>query len=154
LGQQFYYSHHLEEAIASYKKVLNLNPQLPRTHTFLGMVYLLQGKPEMALTEMSQQADEAWKNFGLILAYKALGRKKEADDLFQDYIVKFAKDEAYQIAVIYAVSGEKDKAFEWLERAYKAREGRLSYFKGDPLLKNLETDPRHKIFLTKMNLSE
>jgi len=154
LGQHMYYSNRLDEAIGSYKKALDLNPQFPRVHTFLGMVYLLQGKPEMALSEVSQQAEEAWKNFGLILVHKALGRKKEADGMLRDYIVKFAKDEAYQIAVIYAFSGEKEEAFAWLERSYKRREGRLLYFKGDPLLKKLETDPRHKDFLKKMNLYE
>ena len=30
----------------------------------------------------------------------------------------------------------------------------LYLFKGDPLLKNLESDPRHKAFLRKMNLPE
>ena len=54
--------------------------------------------------------------------------------------------------MIYAFRGEKDNAFEYLEKSYKAREGRLTYLKGDPLLKNLEGDPRHKVFLKKMNL--
>ena len=52
-----YYANRLEEAIVSYKKVLELNPQFPRAHIFLGMVYLLQGKPELALAEMPQQLE-------------------------------------------------------------------------------------------------
>ena len=52
----------------------------------------------------------------------------------------------YQIAEIYAIRGEKDKAFEYLEKSYIAREARLTYLKGDPLLKNLESDPRHQLF--------
>ena len=151
-GQLLYHANHLEEAIVAYKKVLELNPQFPRAHIFLGKVYLLQGKPEMALAEMPQEADEAWRSFGLILTYQALGRKKEVDKLLSDYIFKFPKDEAYQIAEIYAVRGEKDKTFEYLEKSYAARESRLTYLKGDPLLKNLESDPRHTAFLKKMKL--
>ena len=49
-GQLLYHANHLEEAIVSYKKVLELNPQFPRAHIFLGKVYLLQGKPEWALS--------------------------------------------------------------------------------------------------------
>ncbi len=49
---------------------------------------------------------------------------------------------AFQIAEIYAYRGETDKAFEWLERAYKQRDGGLSQMKGDPLLRSLERDPR------------
>ena len=151
-GQLLYHANHLEEAIVSYKKVLELNPQFPRAHIFLGKVYLLQGKPELALNEMSQETNEAWRSFGLILTYQALGRKNEVDKMLSDYIARFSKDNMYQIAEIYAVRGEKDKAFEYLEKAYIAREGRLTYLKGDPLLKNLEGDPRHTAFLKKMNL--
>lgn len=151
-GQLLYHSNRLDEAIVAYKKVLELYPQFPRTHIFLGKVYLLQGKPEKALAEMQQETNEAWRNFGLMLAYQALGRKKEVEKMLNDYIVKFAKDEAYQIAEVYAFRGEKDKAFEWLEKAYLAKDSRLTYLKGDPLLKNLENHPRYHAFLKKMNL--
>jgi len=43
---------------------------------------------------------------------------------------------------------------EWLERAYKFRDEDLYSIKDDPLLKNLESDPRYKAFLRKMNLPE
>src|SRR5688572_23284511 len=62
-GQLLYHANHLEEAIVAYKKVLELNPQFPRAHIFLGKVYLLQGKPEWALNEMSQESNEAWRTF-------------------------------------------------------------------------------------------
>lgn len=151
-GQLLYHANHLEEAITSYKKLLELNPQFPRAHIFLGKVYLQQGKPEMARDEMLQEADEAWRSFGLILTYQALGRKKEVDTLLHDYLLRFQNGNMYQIAEIYAIRGEKDKAFEYLEKSYKALEPRLTYLKGDPLLKNLENDPRHTAILKKMNL--
>ncbi|MEO7394657.1 MAG: tetratricopeptide repeat protein, partial [Chitinophagaceae bacterium] len=151
-GQLLYHDNQLEAAIASYKKVLEINPQFPRAHIFLGQVYLLQGKPELALDEMPQEADEAWKNYGLILIYLALGRKQEVDKLLPDFLVKYPKDHACQIAEIYAFRGEKDKAFEWLEKSYLARESRLTYLKGNPLLKNLWLDQRYKALMKKMNL--
>ncbi len=129
-----------------------MNPQFPRAHIFLGKVYMLQGNPELALKEMTQEADEAWRIFGLILANQALGRKHEVDKLLTDYIIRFPIDNAYQLAEIYAYRGEKDSAFEWLEKSYLNREGRLMYLKGDPLLKNLWLDPRYKALLKKMKL--
>ena len=152
LGQILYQTNRFKEAIESYKKVLDLNPQFPRAHIFLGMVYLLQEKPELALDEMQQEKDEAWRNFGLILTYEALGRKKEVDKLLSDYIIKFSKGSAFWITEIYAIRGEKDKAFEWLEKSYIARDPGLTYLKGNPLLKNLEGDPRYLTFMKKMKL--
>jgi len=152
LGQLLYHTNHFGEAIVNYKKVLELNPEFPRAHVFLGKIYLLQGNPALALTEMTQETDEAWRIFGLILAYDALGRKKEADKLINDFIIKFPEDQMYQVAEIYAVRGNKDKAFEYLEKSYISKDVRLTYLKGDPLLKNLESDPRYTVFLKKMSL--
>lgn len=152
LGQLLYHTNHLGDAIVNYKKVLELNPEFPRAHVFLGKVYLLQGYPELALTEMTQETDEAWRIFGLTLAYDALGRKKEADKLNNEFMIKFPKDQMYQVAEVYAVRGDKDKAFEYLEKSYLAKDVRLTYLKGDPLLKNLEGDPRYVAFMKKMKL--
>ena len=104
------------------------------------------------MREMTQEADEAWKIFGLILTYQAMGRKKEVDDLLNDYIARLSKDNMFQLAEISAVQGEKDKAFQYLEKSYIAKESRLTYLKGDPLLKNLENDPRYIAFAKKMGL--
>jgi serine/threonine-protein kinase len=83
----------------------------------------------------------------------ALGREEEADKLLSDFIAGFRKDRAYLIAEIYALRGEKNKAFDWLEKAYKDREPIIFIFlKDDPLLKNLEGDPRHISLLKRMNL--
>ena len=47
---------------------------------------------------------------------------------------------------------ETSQAFEWLERAYAQRDAGLVLVKGDPLLEDLEPDPRYKAFLKKMRL--
>jgi TolB-like protein/Tfp pilus assembly protein PilF len=153
-GQNFYYANHFGDAIASFKKALELNPQLPRTHLLLGEIYLLQGKPEMTLAEMQQETEGVFKDFGMPLAYFALKRRKEADEALNNYVTNYQNDWPYQIARVYAFRGETDKAFEWLEKAYTRKEQRLIWLKGDPLLKNLEGDPRHAAFLKKMNLPE
>ena len=56
---------------------------------------------------------------------------------------KSAQGAAYQIAEAYAWRGEKDKAFEWLERSYRQRDGGLSAIKYDPLLASIRGDPRY-----------
>ena len=45
-----------------------------------------------------------------------------------------------------------DHAFAWLDRAYAQRDPGLASLKGDPLLKNLEKDPRYAALLKKMRL--
>jgi tetratricopeptide (TPR) repeat protein len=90
--------------------------------------------------------------YGLALAYHHLGRKKEADAALAELVAKCHAQAAFRIAEVYAFRGEPDRAFEWLERAYDERDSGLPYIKGEPLLKNLERDPRYPAFLKKMHL--
>ena len=105
----------------------------------------------MALVEMQQEQMKG-KDFGLTLAYTALGQQKEAKAALSRYISEFQGTDMFLIAEIYAFLGEKNKAFEWLEKAYTGKDVGLPWLKGDPLLKNLWLDPRYKALLKKMNL--
>jgi adenylate cyclase len=49
---------------------------------------------------------------------------------------------------------EKDRAFEWLQRAYQQRDSGLNGILYDPLLTGLVGDPRFKALLKKLKLSE
>jgi hypothetical protein len=53
---------------------------------------------------------------------------------------------------IYAWRNEKDKAYEWVDRAYTQADGGLVVIKTDLPLKNLRDDPRYPTLLRKMNL--
>jgi hypothetical protein len=55
-------------------------------------------------------------------------------------------------AVIYAALGDKDKAIEWLEKAYAEREYYLTYAKVDPAFDPVRSDPRFQDLLRRMNL--
>jgi hypothetical protein len=58
------------------------------------------------------------------------------------------------MAVIYVGLGEKDKAFEWLEKAYEERSiaAFFGFIKADPVYDPLRSDPRFADLLRRMNL--
>src|SRR5262245_44237126 len=90
---------------------------------------------------------------GAIENRSGAGRDAEgAGAALAETIQKNEDGSAYQISEIYAYRGETDKAFEWLERAYKQRGGGLAEMKGDPLLGNIVHNPRYRAFLQKMKL--
>ena len=141
-----------QEAIASFKKTLDVNPQFQRAHMYIGRNYLLMGKPDSALKEMEMENVEVFKTFGLALVYHALGRKLDGDEALKEFTEKYQNNWSYLLAQLHAFRGEKDKAFVWLETAYNKKDSWLFWVQGDPLLKNLKTDPRYDAFLKKMNL--
>ncbi len=68
-------------------------------------------------------------------AYARAGKKAEAQDAIQE-LLEFTKQGLgnWEVALVYAGLGEKDQAFEWLERAYKAHDKGMCYLKIDPPL--------------------
>jgi hypothetical protein len=59
----------------------------------------------------------------------------------------------YFVAQIYAALGEKDKAFEFLDRGYRERDYLLSFLKVDPKFDSLRSDPRYQDILRRIKLS-
>jgi serine/threonine protein kinase/Tfp pilus assembly protein PilF len=152
LGLYSYYAGRFNDAEASIRKAIELNPEFPGPYMMLCRIYLAQSKNTEALALIQKEPDPVWREFILPLAYHASGKKKEADQALTEFIYKHENDATFQIAEIYAYRGEIDKAFEWLNRAYNLRDGGVSEMKGDPLLRNLEKDPRYTAFLQKMKL--
>jgi len=59
--------------------------------------------------------------------------------------------EPTRFAIIYAQLGEKDEAFEWLEKAFEQNEA-VSNLKVDPRWDPLRSDPRFQNLLRRLNL--
>lgn len=140
------------DALAQFRRVLELSPQFASAHCSLARVYLDLGKPEEALREASLEPEEAWRLSALALTYHALGRKTEADASLRDLTQKYADDAAFQIAETHAFRGENDLAIQWLERAYRQRDGGMVQIYRNPMFRGLEQDERFNALLRKLNL--
>jgi serine/threonine-protein kinase len=84
----------------------------------------------------------------------SLGHQDRSQQALDQTIATAAPFAAYQIAEVYAWRGQKDQAFQWLERAYDQHDGGLTEVKNDPVLASLRTDPRYQTFLVKMKLAQ
>lgn len=102
LGRYCYFLGRLDEAVASYTKVLELNPEYPAAHEDLALVYLAQSRPEAALAEIEQEKADLWRRYGFSLVYYALGRHKEADATLSEFVKNYQHTAAFQIAEVYA----------------------------------------------------
>ncbi len=143
----------LEEADAAFRKALELNPQFPGTHRCSGPLLFDAIQIRRSTCRDPERTGARWRAYRTCTCLSCL-RKEEGSRCCTGGVslTNFRVSAAFQIAQIYAYRGETDKAFEWLERAYKQRDGGLSEMKGDPLLRSLERDPRWTAFLKKMKL--
>ena len=84
------------------------------------------------------------------------GKKAEAQRVL-DELKELSKKQhvsPYSIAIIYAGLGDKDQAFEWLNKAYDQRSFFIALLKVETVLDNLRPDPRFNVLLKRANLPE
>ena len=139
------------EAEAAYRKALELTPNRIGTHAALALSLLAQGKGEEALSEAGREPDEGYRLWMLALVNTGLGREVDSAAALRELTERYADDSAFQIAEVHAARREQDKAFEWLDRAYRQRDGGLlTELKSSRYFPSLERDPRWSPFLKKL----
>jgi serine/threonine-protein kinase len=144
----------LDEADAAARKAAELQPASASSHRWQVVIAVLRGDGETALREAQLEPDEGYRRFELALAQQVRGNRQAADAALADLIASGRHQLAFQIAEVYAIRGEKDKAFEWLQIAFDEHDTGTLTLLVDPLLRSLRDDPRYKNLLAKLGLPE
>ena len=90
----------------------------------------------------------------LAYAYAVPGNRDEALGILRQMkaLSQQSYPFSYLIAEVYAGLGDKDSAFEWLNRAYKERDGQLTSLELDPFVDSLRADLRFQDLLRRIGL--
>jgi len=139
------------EAREAFERARSLNPESSFANFNLAALELLEGHAQAALAA-SVRAGEVWRQTGTAMAEHNLGHAAESQRALDELIAKYAHESAYQIAEVYGWRGEKDKAFEWLDRSYAQRDGGLTLIKTDLLIESLRMDARFAAMVRKLGL--
>jgi serine/threonine protein kinase/TolB-like protein/tetratricopeptide (TPR) repeat protein len=151
--------HRYEDAMAEVNKLIAANPEFP-------VYYAVRGDVDWRLGNQDEfVADE-------VMLMKKSGRPERAEAFAAGYkkaklkgaytaLIELLKDESqkeyispYEIADDYAAMGDRDHTFEWLEKAYVERSGRMEYIKAEPFLETFHSDPRYVDLLKRMGLPQ
>jgi TolB-like protein len=166
LGRAYYMARQYDRAIEHFKKLVEMDPNYVRTHFYLAQVYREKGMCEEALQEdekgrelLGQKADEEWKqgSRAIVDACKLSGVKVAWQKILDLTTADMAKGEqipAEEMAEIYARVGNRDKAFEYLEKVFESGEIGGMELKVAPDWDNLRDDPRFAVLLNRAGFSE
>ena len=142
-------------ALETVKRALQINPENIYANYLLVNALLAAGRAGDALAvAMKEQSVASLSIAGVAAAEHSLGHADRARAALERLTREHAADAAFQAAAVYAWRGEKEAAFEWLDRAYRQHDRLLSEVKLDPRLKSLRADPRFIAFLSKLGLPE
>jgi serine/threonine-protein kinase len=152
LARVLFFAGKLDEAEAAGRKSAELQPAAASSHRWQVAAAVQHGDGETALREAQLEPDEGYRRFELALAQYVRGDSQAADAALADLIANGRDQLAYQIADVYAVRGETDKAFEWLQISFDNHDNGTLALLVDPFLRSLRNDPRYKNLLAKLGL--
>jgi TolB-like protein len=148
-----------DQSIEQTRRALELDPNFWWSYQTLGMAYERKKQyPEaIAALEKARQVDVNPSSLGYLgYVYAAAGKKAEAEKVLEELkeLSRIRYVSPFNLACVYAGLNDKDRAFEWLERAYQERSSFMTLLRSETVVDNLRPDPRFKDLLKRMNLPE
>jgi serine/threonine-protein kinase len=149
LGWLLYLGRRYEDAILQYQKTIDLDDGFALAHRRLAQTY----QQVQRYSDAAAEFRKAWALSGdddveLLTArghfYATVGDIAKVQEILKQ-LEEFAKSRyvpSYLIARIYLGLGERDRAFELLEKALDERYGYLAYLNVEPMFDIVKDDPR------------
>lgn len=142
-----------------------MDASFARTHLYLTFVYDDKGMFEESIAELQKllllngaPPERAAKDAdALRAAYKAAGAKgywQKKAELYVDYYNHGGDVPPSSVATFYAHAGDKERAFEWLEKAYRSRDAILLSIRGEPVFDDWRSDPRFQDLLRRIGFPQ
>jgi tetratricopeptide (TPR) repeat protein len=162
LAEAYTYTKQYAESIEQSKKVLEVDPTFSGAHFHLAEAYQLTCKYDLWLDEWEKSASLNKDREELMLVEAALreyakagyrGALKRVVALQEEQTKRIFVDPAW-IAANYALLGENDPAFKWLEKAYTEKSIFLLYLRVSPRFDSVRSDPRYADLLKRMGLPQ
>ncbi len=160
LGLAYYFARRFEAAVEQLRKGMAMDPVSPQYHPMIADTYACAGQPEKAAEECEKAlaGRQGVPPIRLMVAatYAKIGKIAEARAILDEDKKAWSAGSAisFYIAAVHARLGEKDVAFEWLEKAFQDRIGLLVHLKTMPLVDALHGDPRFDAMVKRIRIPD
>jgi len=157
-GAILHYSRHYDDAIEKWRSVLAIDPQFQRAQ-LIEQAYIEKGMFDEAIAGVERTRTFTpghWYWCNLAYAYGRANRTSEARQALKE-LLRIGQRETLDprlLAWAYLGLGERDKALEWLEKAYATHSDEMVSLKVNPGYDTLRGEPRFQELLRRVGLSD
>ena len=155
-----YVQREFHHSIAQFRKVVEMNPKYYLARAMMGNVYSLLGEFDKAL-ECYARAREADADSKFVDSLEAMtlalaGRRAEATKMLESIALRAVQGYISPVSIAYICTalGDKDRAFENLDRAISDRDPNVVGLKSNPIFDSLRNDDRYRALIQKMQLED
>ena len=147
-----------DEAIAQLRRVIEMDPNHYQAYWILGHTYAANKQFDEAIAASQKAVELSERTPGALgilgLSYGLANRKAEATKILNELLklneTRYVTPAA--LVNVYIGLGDKDKAFEWLEKACQERSNYVAFLKVFPIVDPLRSDPRFPDLLHRVGL--
>ena len=147
LCQDFFYARRYDEAIVHLRKTIEMDPRFYFAHWVLGTALQLKGQLSEAVAEYGKAVELNDDLSVLALLGQAYARAGQRDEA-QKILLRVSEEaksryvQAYSFVLMYLALGDKERAIDEMERAYRERDANVAQIRTDPMLDDLRGNPR------------
>jgi TolB-like protein len=134
-------AHRNSEALAQFDKILERDPGFVPAHFYLSQAYLATGRYPDAVSELEKTPQ-----------FAGVSATRDLPGYLKLMLEPAAPGPPTNTAVTYAVAGNGDKAFEYLEKAYSQQDSELMACIRFPAFDSLHRDPRWADLMRRVGL--
>jgi eukaryotic-like serine/threonine-protein kinase len=155
-GFEHYYSRDYGRAVDALQRAAQGEPNFWVFHSMLGQTYLAMGRAAEADSQFERSKslapDIPRETAMLAFAYGRTGRRAEAETLAAELVSLSQKRYVSPalLAIVEIGMGNKDRAFDWLDKACGDRSDWMIFLDTDPLFDPLRADSRFRSLLRRV----
>ncbi len=165
LAATFYRAGRYDEALQYYREVPDPDATSEVRHRRIAAIYERKGRLGEAMAEwlmalrlggkeeVAASVEHTYRSSGYAEAKRAYLRG-DLEEALRRAQNAYPRPYSSEIAADYALLGERDKAFEWLERSFREQEGSLMFLAVDDRLEGLRSDSRFRDLARRIGLAE
>ncbi len=168
MGMTYMFAENYEKADQQFQHTIAMDPTFPLAHLYFSWLLVTMGRYEESIEENqksellggSSPEDAAAEAAMMLQAFKTGGERGFYQKNLERTLQMLTQSGGQSagpagIASAYALAGDKDSAFKWLNKAYAERDGQdIMLLKCVPPFKSLHGDPRFSDLLRRLGLPE
>jgi len=158
IGYTAYLARDYDRAIAAFRSAMELDPDFYGAHLYLYWTFLEKGMGKEAAAELQRLLVYAHAPQDAQDSFRAASASGDLASIHRWILDRNLKrrattyTSAWRIAANYAALGQKDEAFQWMDKAIEEHDPQMTRLRVDPMLDPLRSDPRFQAYLDRMNL--
>jgi tetratricopeptide (TPR) repeat protein len=154
LGDLLWNAGRLPESIEELGKGIRLAPEVEEFRTHLAIAFAQLKRFPEAIATAEAEPNAVYRLFGLAYVAGLRGDRAASIKAREELVKKNEASMTGYVAMLYAVEGNRDEAFAWLDRAYRERDSSACWVKTAAVYAVLHGDPRWPELLRKLGLHD